>query len=141
MRGELAVAGGNKSGKGAEEPNDRHDTVGEHHGYAGGTEFEVEGHGCGDGDGDDVDTAHDAVALEVSRAEAGGEEEWTEEHCQQTGDGVRDEEKAVVDEPGGVAVGVMDDGVLGEDEDGDGGEADGDPKGGFGEAFTASGWG
>jgi hypothetical protein len=141
MRGELAVAGGEESGEGAEEPDDRYNTVGEHHGRSGGTEFEIEGDGCGDGDAGDVDAAHDAVALEVSRAEAGGEEEWTEEHGEQTGGGVREEEEAVVDEPRGVAVGVMDDGVFGEDEDGDGGEADGDPEGGFGEALAAGGWG
>ena len=43
MRGELAVAGGEECGEGAEEPDDRHDTVGEHHGRAWGTEFEIEG--------------------------------------------------------------------------------------------------
>jgi hypothetical protein len=67
--------------------------------------------------------------------------EWAEEHCDESSGGVRDEEEAVVDEPRGVAVGVMDDGVFGEDENGDGGEADGYPEGGFGEAFAASGWG
>ena len=137
MRGELAVAGGDESGEGAEEPDDRHDSVGELHGHAGGSEFEIEGDGCGDGDADDVGAAHDAVAFEVSGAEASGEEKWAEEHCEQTSDGVRDEEEAVVDEPRGVAARVSDDGVLGEDEDGDGGEADGEPEGGFGEALAA----
>jgi hypothetical protein len=141
MRGELAVAGGDEGGEGAEKPDDRHDSIGEHHGHAGGAEFEIEGEGCGDGDRDDVDAAHDAVTLEVSRTETGGEEEWAEEHGEQSGSGMRDEEKAVVDEPRGVGVGVGDDGVLGEDEDGDGGEADGYPEGGFGEALTAHGWG
>ena len=141
MRDDLAVAGGEECGEGAEEPDDRHYTVGEHHGYAGGTEFEIEGDGCGDGDADAIHAAHDAVALEVSRAETGGEEEGTEEHCEQTGRGVREEEETVVDEPPRVRVRVSDDGVLGEDEDGDGGEADGDPEGRFGEALAASVWG
>jgi hypothetical protein len=141
MGGELAVAGGDEGGESTEKPHDRHDGVGELHGCAGGSELEIEGEGCGNGDAGDVDAAHDAMALEVSRAEAGGEEEWAEKHCEQRGGGVRDEEEAVVDEPRGIGVGVIDDGVLGEDEDGDGGEADGDPEGGFGEAFAASGWG
>ena len=140
MRGELAIAGCNEGSEGAEEPDHRHDSVGEHHDHAGGTEFEVEGEGRGDGDADHVDASHDAVALEVSRAEAGGEEEWTEEHRQQTGAGVREEEQAVVDEPRGVGVGVSDDGILGEDEDGDRSEGDADPEGGFGEALAARGW-
>ena len=74
-------------------------------------------------------------------AEAGGEEEWAEEHGDESREGVGDEEEAVVDELAGVSVGVSDDGVFGEDEDGDGGEADGDPEGGFGDALAASGWG
>jgi hypothetical protein len=79
------------------------------------------------------------VTLEVPGAEAGGEEEWAEERGEQSGYGVRDEEEAVVDELAGVAVRVGDDGVLGEYEDGDGGEADGDPEAGLARLLRRAG--
>ena len=141
VRGELTVAGGDEGGEGAEEPDRRHDGVGERHAATESMEAEVKGHGRGDGDADDVDAAHNAVTLEVSRPKAGGEEEWAEQHREEASSSVRKEQKAVSDEFFGVAVGVGDDRVFGKDENRDGGEGDGGPEGGLGEAFFASRWG
>ena len=106
VRCELTVAGGDEGGERAEEPDRRHDGVGERHAATESMEAEVKGHGHGDGDADDVDAAHNAVTLEVSRPKAGGEEEWAEEHREETSSSVRKEQEAVSDEFFGVAGGA-----------------------------------
>ena len=90
-----------------------------------------EGEGGGGEDGEDVDAAQDAVKFQVAGAKARGELERTSDEGEGAGDGVRDEEGAVVDEL--KAVGVVERVVEGEeefggDEDEECGEAHEEPE-------------
>jgi hypothetical protein len=124
---DLAVAGGEESSEGAEEPEGCGNSVGEEEAGAA-VVLQDECSGSRDGDGDDVDTAHDAVPFKVSLAEAGGEEEWTEDGREDSGDDVRDEEDDVLDELGAVVAGLIEERKIGEDKDGDTGESEDSPN-------------
>ena len=131
--GDVAVARGEEGEEGAEHPKAGLDVGSEGDAAAPGDE---DGRGRGDEDGGDIHAAEDAVQLEVPAAQARGELKWANRGGSDAADGVRDEEKAVVDELEKVVVveagGVAQDGELGGEEDGDAEEAEDEPEGVFG---------
>ena len=124
---DLAVASGEESSEGAEQPESGGDSVGEEEAWAG-VVLQDESSGCRDGDGDDVDSPQDAVSFKVSLAEASREEEGPKDGCENSGDDVWDQEDDIFDELGTVGAGLIEERKVGEDEDGDSGKSEGSPK-------------
>ena len=80
-------------------------------------DVEPESQGGGDGDRADIYAAEDAVALEMTLAEARGELERADQNSRKGGKSVRNQQQAVLDDPGAVRIiGVYDERVVGEDE-------------------------
>ena len=119
--GDLAIAGGEEGGEGAEDPGAGLDV---------GSDFEVaargedEGDARGDEDGEDVHAAEDAMELQMLAAEAGGELERAAEQGEGSAESVGEEEEAVAEEAGSVGVeygaGVTERELGGDDDEEDG---------------------
>lgn len=137
MGDELPVARGDESSQGAEEPQRRHDAVGEGEGVVP-VKLQDQRDRCRDSDADDVGAAHDAVAFKVSLAKTGGEEEGSEDSRDGSADGVRDEEDHLLDELGAVRAGGVEERDV-EIENEDSGERDGGPEDGLGEGAGGAG--
>lgn len=97
--------------------------------------------GGGDEDADDVDLAKEAVEGRVSLAEAGGELQGAEEEGGESGESVGEEYEFFAEDAGAVGAVGREERVLGEDEDGEEGEAREEPEGGLGEVRAARGRG
>src|SRR6185437_10912070 len=142
VHGDLAIASGDEGGERAEDPERDLDEDAGKVGAVTTAKLDEEGDGGGGEDGDDVDAAEDAVELQMAGSEAGGELDGAGDEGQRAGDGVRDEESAVVDEL--EAVGVVGRVVEGEeefcgDEDEERGEAHEEPEGVLGGEAAARG--
>jgi hypothetical protein len=96
MRGDVAITRRDKGKQGAQEPKHGLESSHEDHGKGKAAEAEQEGHRRGDGDADDVDPAHEAVEVQVLLAETGGELEGAESGGGDAGDGVGNDEEAIV---------------------------------------------
>lgn len=110
MLGDLAVTRGDECGGGADDP------CGGLHGgswQAGATGGEGDPGEGTDKDGDDVDTAEDAMELEVTLADPRGEIDGADQESEDSGECVGDEEMAVGDDL--QTVGVVH-GVIGDEK-------------------------
>ena len=77
----------------------------------------------------------------VSLAEASGELQGAEEEGGESGESVGEEDKFFAEDAGAVWAAGSEERVLGEDEDGEEGEAHEEPEGGLGEVRAARGRG
>lgn len=97
--------------------------------------------GGGDEDADDVQLAKEAMPGGVSLAEAGGELQGAEEEGGESAESVGEEDEFFTEDTGAVWAVWCEERVLGEDEDGEEGEAHEEPEGGLGEVRAARGRG
>lgn len=131
MDDKLPVARGEEGGQSAEEPESGQDDVrkGDDATLA---KLEKGRERSRDGDGDDVDPAQDAVTLEVTSAESGGEEQGAERDGDGCGEDVRSEDEKFPDELGAVFAGLVEEREVGIEEDEEEGDAEDGPEDGLG---------
>jgi hypothetical protein len=96
---DLAVAGGDERGDGAEEPQYGLAVAGKRDGWRLG-ETQEYGEGEGDKDGGDVNLAKGAMEAQVSLADSSGKLEGADEEGGESGESVRDEDEALGEELG-----------------------------------------
>ena len=146
VNGDVTVTRGDEGGDSEEEPEaGLGPCFGVEVGEGGAYGFKVmaddERGGSGDEDADDVDLAKKAVEGRVSLAETGGELQGAEEESRESGESVGKEDEFFAEDAGAVRAAGREERVLGEDEDGEEGEAHEEPEGGLGEVRAARGRG